>query len=165
MSANVYLISYFSACLTYYCYSFYKNYLKPLYVILKPNSILSGVLIFKDYKITVENILGTRNSMLKSMASEIPVLSQKKRPMSMNFTNTDTQTKKRKKANTMPVREKRGWGNRDGRDTKIKREKGNQGEKRKNSTPALNKDISSNKNSLSSTRGNCLLFKTLKSTH
>lgn len=83
----------------------------------------------------------------------------------MNFTNTDTQTKKRKKANTMPVREKRGWGNRDGRDTKIKREKGNQGEKRKNSTPALNKDISSNKNSLSSTRGNCLLFKTLKSTH
>lgn len=56
----------------------------------------------------------------------------------MNFTNMDTQTKKKKKgkkANTMSVREKTGWGFRDGRwkGTKIKRDTGNKGEKRKNS--------------------------------
>lgn len=75
----------------------------------------------------VENILGTRNSMLKSMASEIPLLSQKKRSMfTMNFTNMDTQTKKKRKESQHHASEgeKRlgvqGW-----KVTKIKRDTGN----------------------------------------
>lgn len=89
--------------------------------------------------------MGTRNYMLKSMASEIPVIAQKKSPIPMSTMSFTLQTwtcrpKKKQKCQHIASKKDKRIGGTEMEGIQRIREKGNE-EKRKNSIPALSKDI------------------------